>query len=899
MHLKTEIRILYVEDIPADVVMVNHELRQAGLDFRAKRVETKEDFLYELEHHVPDIIISDHGLPRFDGFSALAMAKQKCPDVPFIFVTGSRGEEVAVQTFERGAADYVLKGNLSRLVPAIRRALENAAEREAHKQQEDALRENEARLRLLVDGIRDFAIFMLDPSGRVTSWNSGAKATYGYEDQEVLGQHFALFYLPEDVKRARPALNLRAAVLSERFEEDSFRIGKNDSRFHAHIAITALYNPAGHLVGFTHLTRDISERRRTADAQRRREALATAILDTALDAVISIDHHARVQEWNPAAQRLFGYAREEALGRPLDEIIVPESLRNVYHDGLTHYLLTGAGSLIGRPIELLLRRKDEVEFSAELSISRAPTEEPLRCTAIIRDITERKKMEAALRESEERYRRLVEGVKDYAIYLLDPAGRVASWNAGAERIAGFKAEEIVGKPLSAFFTVLDRERDWPGQILGKATAEGRWAYEGWQVRKDNVQFWCQGTLTALRDPDGQLVGFSIIARDLTAHMKAEEGLRRLAAIVEFSDDAIYSASLEDAITSWNPGATRLFGYLPEEVIGQPIFSLVPPGRVEEERRLSAQIKRGETVAYFETVRRRKDGSLVDVSVTLSPIRDAAGRVIGASQIARDITVHKQAEEQIRRLNLDLERRVRERTGELEASNRDLEAFSYSVSHDLRAPLRHVIGYVEILESQAAGRLNRASQQSLRTIAAAASQMNQLVDALLEFSRMGRTEMRFVPIRLNTLVEEARQELFQQTGDRVIDWEIDELPATHGDPVMLRQVFVNLISNAIKYTRPRARTKIEIGGRIESDGIICYVRDNGVGFSMDYADKLFGVFQRLHRTSEFEGTGIGLANVHRIIQRHGGRTWAEGTIDAGATFYFSLPRRSPDARAVQS
>lgn len=232
-----------------------------------------------------------------------------------------------------------------------------------------------------------------------------------------------------------------------------------------------------------------------------------------------------------------------------------------------------------------------------------------------------------------------------------------------------------------------------------------------------------------------------------------------------------------------------------------------------------------------------------------------------------------------------------RRGELlEAANKELEAFSYSVSHDLRAPLRHIDGYVALLERAAGKDLNERASRYLSTISQSAKQMGQLIDDLLSFSRMGRAEMMSTTVDMNALMKDVLQRVQQDAQGRQIDWNVQNLPTVQGDPSMLRQVFVNLLTNAIKFTGTRSDTKIEIGAEPSSQGeAVLYVKDNGVGFDMKYVDKLFGVFQRLHRTDEFDGTGIGLANVRRIVHRHGGRTWAEGQPDHGATFYVALKR----------
>ena len=258
---------------------------------------------------------------------------------------------------------------------------------------------------------------------------------------------------------------------------------------------------------------------------------------------------------------------------------------------------------------------------------------------------------------------------------------------------------------------------------------------------------------------------------------------------------------------------------------------------------------------------------------------------------RDVTQHRLAEDQVRRLNETLEQRVAARTCELEGANRELEAFTYSVSHDLRAPLRHIMGFVEILEKEAADKLTDAQRRHLLTISGAARRMGELIDDLLAFSRIGRSEVQKVGVDMLTLVMEALDDLRHETKDRIISWKIQDLPMVTVDRSLMRQALVNLLSNAIKFTSKHSRAVIEIGtepGRPDEDTI--YIRDNGVGFNPRYSQKIFGVFERLNNADEFEGTGIGLANVQRIIRRHGGRVWALGKVDSGATFYFTLPRK---------
>lgn len=633
-----EIQILVVEDMPADVVLINHELRKGGLAFKVRRVTTGEEFMRVLRNGPPDLILSDHGLPQFDGFSALALAQRYCPDVPFLFVTGSMGEEVAIESLKNGATDYVLKSRLDNLVPAVLRALRVAEERKRRREAERALVESEDHFRTLVEGVKDYAIFMLDTDGHVTTWNTGLECIIGYRAEEILGRSHTCLYQQSDLERGLPERALESAVEHGRTEQEGWRVRRDGSRFLASTVITALRHANGTLRGYSIILRDETERRRASENLRASEARHAAIVESALDAILSLDHEGVVREWNSAALRLFGYTRDEAVGRKIDTLIAAPALLTLYQQGLAQYLITGVGSLIGRPIEMTAKRKDGSEFLIELGIARIPGSVP----------------------------------------------------------------------------------------------------------------------------------------------------------------ALYSA------------------------------------------------------------------------------------------VIRDVTAQRAAAAEINRLNAELEQRVRERTAELETANHELESFSYSVSHDLRAPLRHITGFVSMLTTQSEGRLDAEGKELLHSIAAAADRMTRLIDALLTFSRTGRADLRRQRVALEPLIRAIQVELRGENRGRRIDWRVEPLPDVQGDPELLRQVLINLLANALKYTRPRASPRIEISGRREGGEVVVTVKDNGVGFDPRYVDKLFGVFQRLHRATEFEGTGIGLATVRLIIQRHGGRVWAEGELGKGAAFHFSLP-----------
>jgi PAS domain S-box-containing protein len=361
-----------------------------------------------------------------------------------------------------------------------------------------------------------------------------------------------------------------------------------------------------------------------------------------------------------------------------------------------------------------------------------------------------------------------------------------------------------------------------------------------------------------------------------------------ASLLNLTHDTIFVRDMSDVITFWNRGAQELYGWTAEEAIGkraQELLRSVFPAPIEE---ISAELLRsGRWDGQLN--KSRADGTQVVVASRWSLRRDEQGRPVAILETNNDITERERREREIRNLNEELGKR----TAELEATNKELEAFAYTISHDLRAPLRHMAGFTELLRKNTASLLNERSQRYVMMILESAQRMGSLIDDLLAFSRIGRAETHKTMVSLEQLAEEALTEVRKDTDGRKIVWRVGGLPPWYGDRSMLRLVLVNLISNAVKFTSTRSQAEIEIGClNHEPDQVVVFIRDNGVGFNMKYVSKLFGVFQRLHPPEAFEGTGIGLATVQRIVHRHGGRVWAEGLVDKGATFYFSLSK-SPE------
>ena len=484
------------------------------------------------------------------------------------------------------------------------------------------------------------------------------------------------------------------------------------------------------------------------------------------------------------------------------------------------------------------------------------------------------------RETADSFRLLVEGVRDYAIFMLDGAGRVLTWNTGAERMKGYRAEEIIGQHFSCFYPAEAIEAGKPARLLALAARDGRVEDEGWRVRRDGSRFWADVIITALRDADGSVLGFAKVTRDMTERRRADQALHeseeRFRLLVEsVKDYAIFVLDPAGRVASWNAGAEAIKGYAAEEILGQHFSVFYTPEDVasgKPQQHLDAAAREGR--AEDEGWRVRKDGNRFWADAIITAIRDPAGTLIAYGKVTRDLTVRRRIEEQ------------------LAQSNSELERFSYSVSHDLRAPLRAINGYAQAVLEDYAAALDAEGQRFLGIIRDSAKRGGELIDALLNFSRLGRQPLSVEPVDLTELARVIVDELRRSAGVEGMDVIVDPLPPTSGDRTLLRQVLVNLIGNAFKFTRGRPHPQVEIGARREGQAVVYFVRDNGVGFDMRYADKLFGVFQRLHRADEFEGTGVGLALTQRIVQRHGGRIWADGKVDGGATFFFTLPVERP-------
>lgn len=494
-----------------------------------------------------------------------------------------------------------------------------------------------------------------------------------------------------------------------------------------------------------------------------------------------------------------------------------------------------------------------------------------------------------LRTSEKNYRTVVENQTELIARFL-PDGTYVFVNEAYCRYFGMSCSDLLGKKMWPRVPDVDRlllERHFASLTPENPAA----SIEHRIITPDNRVRWLQWNDQAIFDEGGRVAEYLSVGRDITDKRQIEENLveseRKFRDLASMLPQVIFEVDRSGRIIYVNQPAYSIFGYNPEDLErGIPITRVIVP----EDHALAManfqQALQGKKIEGAEYHMVRKDGSALIGMVYSSPIvKDDA--IVGIRGILVDITELKKVEDDLRRLNEELELRVGERTRDLEVANRELEAFSYSVSHDLRAPLRAIDGFSSILLSEFSGAIDPKVAVLLERIRMNAQKMGQLIDAILNFSRMSRQPLSKQRIFLTQLVNEVLEELQPLREGRNVEVVVGTLPPCEADPALVRQVFFNLIANSLKFTRTREAARIEIGSFPEDGKLVYFVRDNGVGFDMQYADKLFSVFQRLHDEKEYEGTGIGLAIVHRIIQRHGGEIWAESGVDEGATFFFTL------------
>jgi len=657
-------------------------------------------------------------------------------------------------------------------------------------QQDPDFKTSEDRYLKMLEEIQDYAIILLDKNGIIQHWNVGAEKIKGYKPSEIIGKSFKLFYRKEDLDQKLPDRLLKQAADTGRATHEGWRVKKDGTLFWSSVTLTALHDDNDEVTGFLKITKDLTEQKLAND-------------------------------------KLRDYADE------------------------------------------LTKRNEE------------------------------------LVRSEERYHQMIDEVEEYAIILLDTNGHILHWNKGAERIKGYTAAEAIGQSFTMFYSEDDKMKGLPYRLLEEAREKGRVHHEGWRVRKDRTKFWGTVVITALHNSKGEVIGFTKVTRDLTKRKFAEEELlksktqlemrtheleaseeRYHRMVDEVQDYAIILLDKDGKILNWNKGAEKIKGYRPEEIIGQSFTVFyTPEDRVKgvpfsllKEAALTGR-------AEQDGWRVRKDRTKFWGSIVITALHDKQNDLMGFSKVTRDLTERKMAEETLKQYLAKLER-----------NNEELEQFAYVASHDLKEPLRKIITFGNLLETNAKESLDEKARDYVSRMQNSASRMMSLIEDLLNFSRVNRPTEGFELIDVNQVISRVLSDLEVLIHSRNVRMEIGKLPQLEGRKSQLGQLFQNLISNSVKFNDKQDPVISIMGSTFTEQATAnkfakIEIKDNGIGFENIYNQRIFEIFQRLHGKSEYPGTGIGLAICKKIVEAHGGTISAEGSLGEGATFTMIFPIHS--------
>jgi PAS domain S-box-containing protein len=642
--------------------------------------------------------------------------------------------------------------------------------------------------------------------------------------------------------------------------------------------IDATYIPdraaGGAVKGYFALVQDFTERRRSEEEVRQ---WADAFEHCAHGIAIGNPDTNRVDACNSAFAALHKSRNEDIVGTSILSLYAPADHAHIRES------ITRSDQIGHSRIEANMIRRDGSTFPVQVDLVsvRGDDGNLLYRVATIQDISERKKA-----EEEIAYQANILAQVNDAVIASDENFMIKSWNSAAERMYGWKAEEVAGqlaeKILETEFSGRSRET-----AVQQIKETGEFISEVTQARRDGSRLEVDAHTVSVRDEAGRITGYISVNRDITERKRAESAAQeseiRYHRVLDSMMEGCQIIDYDWRYAYINEGAAEQGRRSRDELLHHTMMEMYPGIENTELFIVLRQCMQERTTRRLENRFVFPDGSVGWYELSIQPASE------GIFILSTDITQRKQTEDEIRRLNEKLEERVIERTAQLHAANQELESFSYSVSHDLRAPLRAINGYTRILVEDYAESLDAEGQRVCQVIIGETQRMGKLIDDLLAFSRLSRKEIQPARVDMKALALSVYGELTGEPARERIDFKIGKLPPANGDPALLHQVWINLISNAIKFTSKRERAAIEVGSKRSEDSAVYYIRDNGAGFDIQYVDKMFGVFQRLHSEDEFEGTGVGLAIVQRIVQRHGGRVWAEGEVNKGATLYFSLPR----------
>jgi PAS domain S-box-containing protein len=757
---------------------------------------------------------------------------------------------------------------------------------------DEALKENERRIRELTDALPE-VVYETDANGAFSFVSASCFEVFGYTKEEFeAGLTVFDVIVADERDRGQKTFHQRMDATELGWVEYT-GLRKDGSTFPLDVSAQPIRHD-GVVIGTRGIAADNTQRKRSEEILRESERRIREITDALPVVVYEADAAGRTTFVNATALDWFGYTKEELeAGMSLFQLIAPADRRRAR----ALFRRSMRGDDVGR-VEFSGRRKDGSTYP--ISIRSALIKKDgvvIGQRGVIVDITERKKAEAALHGVQEELRQhatMFDAAHD-AIMTLDPEGTIMYWNRGAERLYGWTTHEAVGQNANALLRTTfpeSREVLWP-----KLMESGLWEGELLNVTRDGMPVAVASSWTLMKDEKGSASAILEISSDITERKKAEAALAESEAKLRITfatmADGIVITQLDETVTDCNDAILRLTQRSREEIIGKPFENFLPPefrSLIPDARKLlvgAVLLKTEPGSEKKETVRTDaqllgKNGQRVDIEANISTIEDASGQAAEFLIVARDVTERKQMESQLDNSLADLQR-----------SNAELEQFAYVTSHDLQEPLRMITSYIQIIEEDYKGKLDADADQFIAFVVEGAKRMHTLVNDLLAYSRVGTRGEPFMPTILGRVLSAATANLEVAIEESHAEVTHDELPTVLGDESQLIQLFQNLVGNAIKF-RSDATPMIHVGVETTNSDWLFSVRDNGIGIDMQYAERIFAVFQRLHAREEYPGTGIGLAVVKKIVERHKGRIWVESEPAKGSTFYFTFPRTEDTA-----
>lgn len=876
--------ILLVDDQRTNLQVLEAILE--GVGGERVRARSGADALGQLLRREFAVVLMDVRMPELDGFETarLIRARPASRHLPIIFVTAAEPDEDATaQAYALGAVDFIfkpiraeaLRSKVSVFVELFRRQKETLLSRARY------------------DSLVDFApvgVFHADADGECLWTNSRWREIAGLRAEETLGRGWGQAIHPDD--RDLVFREWTRAVAENRPFTLEYRVRRPDGKVTWVLGqARAELDVAGQISGFVGTLTDIDARKRAeteleARARQRAEELLrtredlSIVVDTLPSLMAILGRDERYIRVNRGYQDWFGLRREEVEGRFLKDVIGPDAYARIK----PHVDAVLAGRTVSFDSVLPYTHGRARHVHAEYVPRRDAKGEVEGWVALVTDVSESKRAEEELRQREQEFSDFFENAA-VGCHWVGLDGVILRANRAELELMGYPAAEYVGRRFTDFHEDPGQAQDLldrlsRGEVLRDVPARVK-RRDGTlrDVLIDSSGYW----------KDGRFVHGRCFTRDVTELRRAERAQAHLAAIVESSQDAIVGKTLDGLISSWNLGAERLFGWRADEVLGRSVTLLFPDELRAEEETILARVRAGQRVEPFETKRLAKDGRTLDVSLTISPIKDVEGRVIGASKVARDITERRRAEEEIRKLNAELETRVRERTATLQETVRELDTFAYTVAHDLRAPLRAIHGFGQILLEEHARSLDEEGRAYLERIIQGGARMDALIHDLLKYSRLTREQIVLDVLPLESVVDRALADMAPELRERAADVRVERpMPKVRGHAALLGQAVTNLVSNAAKFVPKDRRPLIRLRAEAREAGRVrLWVEDNGIGIAREHQPKLFRIFERLHARDAYPGTGIGLAIVRRAAERMGGQAGVESGDGAGSRFWLDL------------